>query len=593
MTTVDYLIHWYNWSFLDTNNSFQENICIECHKILDEPMLVECCGTHICKLCAEPSLLSGKLSQCANCDEQFVACITDKGKWKYILDLAIFCPLHKRGCQWTGTIKGSHDHLSLECSYMSIECTAGCGESVERHELTDHLETICQNRLVMCQYCGENGKLNDIIGDHLLTCSQYFILCENGCGENMLIPNFTEHLNHCPEFAIPCKYDFAGCKIKVKRKLMQHHLLENIQRHSLLQSKHINQRLQKSASEQYTTSHRTNYFKELAKSEINRLNQISAERIEELKLKSSQQIDSITNGIYLKIQEYKYRLTQLFNNSEEMIKCVVAHTPDVLWEVNFTDIQFEFKLNSGQFDELWTGHRHENQITIKKHKSGSMSPSKFIQEALILNRFDHDHILTLIGVSTKSEPILIVMEYAAQTLLNFVTKETDRLTTINQTAIIQQITSGMAHLEFLKCIHRAVISSSVLMGDKLQCKIGNFKFAKMLKNNKTEYEIPQGERIPIKWSPPEALLHNKFTIKSDVWAFGILQYEVMNRSPMKMSNIKAEKFITTGGNLECPFDCPKEYYEVIKKCLHKDPEFRPTFTALLKEVHLKQIMIVL
>ncbi len=588
MASVSFDIHSYNWSFLDTNSSSLDNFCVKCHKILEEPMLIECCGSHICKPCAKPLLQLGKLSQCVNCDEKFVACITDKKKWKFILDLAILCPLHKIGCQWTGNIRGSQDHLILECYYASIECTAGCGEVVERHELTDHLENICLNRLATCQYCGKEGQFGTITGQHLLTCNQYYIQCPNGCGDLILRLSFSEHLSLCSEFNILCVYNFAGCKMKLKRRLMQSHMLENIQRHSYLQSKFINQTLHRNASEQNALielSQRTqNYHKELAITEIARINVLSPKGFEEI---SAQRIDRTTKRISLKIQKCEYKYTKLFNKIEKTIKYMLANNPNGLWEVNSTDIQFEFKLTSGQFDELWTGYKHKNRITVKKHKMGTMVPTKFIQEAIILKRFEHDHILTLIGVCTNSEPILIVMEYATQTLLNFLTKQSDQLTTISQTAIIQQIASGMAHVESLKCIHRAVNISSVLMGDKLQCKIGNFKFAKILDNDKTEYNIPQGERIPIKWSPPEALLHSKFTTKSDVWAFGILQYEVMNRSSVKMSNTEAERFIETGGNLECPPGCPKEYYKVIEKCLSKDPDLRPTFTALLQEEHLK------
>ena len=38
-----------------------------------------------------------------------------------------------------------------------------------------------------------------------------------------------------------------------------------------------------------------------------------------------------------------------------------------------------------------------------------------------------------------------------------------------------------------------------------------------------------GAKMPIKWTAPEAINFGKFTIKSDVWSFGILIYEVITK----------------------------------------------------------------
>ena len=90
-------------------------------------------------------------------------------------------------------------------------------------------------------------------------------------------------------------------------------------------------------------------------------------------------------------------------------------------------------------------------------------------------------------------------------------------------------------------------------------------------------------QFPIKWTAPEAALYNRFTIKSDVWSYGVLLIEVVTRGRTPypgMSNAEVLQQVERGYRMKCPSECPAPLYQIILECWRKNPVERPTFEAL-------------
>lgn len=82
-------------------------------------------------------------------------------------------------------------------------------------------------------------------------------------------------------------------------------------------------------------------------------------------------------------------------------------------------------------------------------------------------------------------------------------------------------------MELMNYIHRDLRAANILVGEYLTCKIADFGLARLIEDN--EYNPQQGTKFPIKWTAPEAALFGRFTIKSDVWSFGILLTELITK----------------------------------------------------------------
>lgn len=94
----------------------------------------------------------------------------------------------------------------------------------------------------------------------------------------------------------------------------------------------------------------------------------------------------------------------------------------------------------------------------------------------------------------------------------------------------------------------------------------------------------QGE-LPVRWASLEVLEHGKYSKASDVWAFGVLVYEVMSFGELPYSefatNVEVITRIKNGYTLKCPPNCRAEVHELaMKPCWRPTPSTRPGFTEL-------------
>ncbi|XP_030636810.1 tyrosine-protein kinase Yes [Chanos chanos] len=250
------------------------------------------------------------------------------------------------------------------------------------------------------------------------------------------------------------------------------------------------------------------------------------------------------------------------------------------WEIPRESLTLQLKLGQGCFGEVWMGMWNgTTKVAVKTLKPGTMSPESFLQEAQIMKKLRHDKLVPLYAVVSQ-EPIYIVTEYMGKgSLLEFLKSPEGKLFKLPQLVdMAAQIADGMAFIERMNYIHRDLRAANILVSDRLVCKIADFGLARLIEDN--EYTARQGAKFPIKWTAPEAALFGRFSIKSDVWSFGVLLTELVTKGRVPypgMVNREVLEQVERGYRMSCPQDCPASLHDFMLQCWRAEPEERPTF----------------
>ncbi|XP_072170794.1 tyrosine-protein kinase TXK-like [Diadema setosum] len=255
------------------------------------------------------------------------------------------------------------------------------------------------------------------------------------------------------------------------------------------------------------------------------------------------------------------------------------------WEIKWSELNIIHELGRGQFGVVHLAKlTHNNRfVAVKMMQEGSMSEDDFVDEAKVMKELQHENLVQLYGV-TSAQPLCIVTEYMPNgCLLMYIRRQKYLLERTNILIYMtEQVCAGMRYLEDKHFIHRDLAARNCLVGDKHIVKVADFGLTRYVMDD--EY-TSSGTKFPIKWAPPEVLHYTRFSSKSDVWAFGILMWEVFSGglAPYPaMSNVEVVDHVTRRNyRMERPDYCPWPVYLIMKDCWAERPEDRPSFNHLM------------
>ncbi|XP_067893546.1 tyrosine-protein kinase ABL2 isoform X6 [Heterodontus francisci] len=255
------------------------------------------------------------------------------------------------------------------------------------------------------------------------------------------------------------------------------------------------------------------------------------------------------------------------------------------WEMERTDITMKHKLGGGQYGEVYVGvwKKYSLTVAVKTLKEDTMEVEEFLKEAAVMKEIKHPNLVQLLGVCTLEPPFYIVTEYMPHGNLLDYLRECNR-EEVNAVVLLYmatQISSAMEYLEKKNFIHRDLAARNCLVGENHVVKVADFGLSRLMTGD--TYTAHAGAKFPIKWTAPESLAYNTFSIKSDVWAFGVLLWEIATYGMSPYPGIDLSQvydLLEKGYRMEQPEGCPPKVYELMRSCWQWNPMERPSFAEI-------------
>ncbi|WVZ24678.1 hypothetical protein V8G54_003222 [Vigna mungo] len=282
-------------------------------------------------------------------------------------------------------------------------------------------------------------------------------------------------------------------------------------------------------------------------------------------------------------------------------------------------------LGHGTYGSVYYSLLRDQEVAIKRMTA--TKTKEFLSEMKVLCKVHHANLVELIGYAASHEELFLVYEYAQKGSLRShlhdpQSKGHSPLSWIMRVQIALDAARGLEYIhEHTKThyVHRDIKTSNILLDASFRAKISDFGLAKLV-GKANEGEISTTKVVgTYGYLAPEYLSEGLATTKSDVYAFGVVLFEiisgkeaiirsegtttknperrslasimlgVLRNSPDSMSMSSLRDYIDPNMMDLYPHDCVFKLATLAKQCVDEDPILRPDMRQVV--ISLSQILL--
>lgn len=270
-----------------------------------------------------------------------------------------------------------------------------------------------------------------------------------------------------------------------------------------------------------------------------------------------------------------------------------------LWHIPRRHLTLDRHIGNGEFGEVWRGAWTNGNRTIPvavkrlhRTRADKATLNDYIREIEVMKTLRNNYIVTLHGVAQDlltSETLLVTELMDGGDLKNWLQRRADVPAEKLTVSFAYDICRGMHFLEQQLLLHRDLACRNVLLDNGARrAKIADFGLStRVSKDQSSQCSEIYYQRLPIRWTAPEVLRDQKtYSIKSDVWSFGIVLVEIGLKGadpyPEEKHFSSVRSLVKRGHVHHKPAKCSKQIYNrLILPCLSFQPAQRPAFRSLV------------
>jgi serine/threonine protein kinase len=257
-------------------------------------------------------------------------------------------------------------------------------------------------------------------------------------------------------------------------------------------------------------------------------------------------------------------------------------------------------IGKGMYSKVYYGYhkKTKQEIALKKIYFNNLQnkmKERIIREINILKKINHINIIKLYDYKFDGEYILLITEYCKdKNLKEWIIKDTKEPK--NKENVIEQIIKGVNYLHKNGIIHRDIKPENILFDNDI-IKICDFGFSTIIKDELDLFNTMCGTPL---YMSPEILFLKPYTIKSEIWALGVLFYVIIyERHPyedlknienyrLKLKDKEEVKFINE--KIDEKIENTSFLYKlipIIKEMIDYSEEKRPLLNNIMNILNIK------
>ncbi|KAJ8756044.1 hypothetical protein K2173_024591 [Erythroxylum novogranatense] len=280
-------------------------------------------------------------------------------------------------------------------------------------------------------------------------------------------------------------------------------------------------------------------------------------------------------------------------------------------------------LGHGTYGSVYYGHLHDQEVTIKRMTA--TKTKEFMAEMKVLCKVHHTNLVELIGYAATGDELFLIYEYSQKGSLRSHLHDPQSHTPLSWILRVQIALDAARGIEYIHehtkthYVHRDIKTSNILLDSSFRAKISDFGLAKLV-GKAGEGEASATTIVgTFGYVAPEYLSDGLATTKSDVYAFGVVLFEIISgkeatirnesaatknpesrslvslmlaalrNSPDSMSMSSIKDNVDPNMMDLYPHDCLYKMAMLAKQCVDADPILRPDMKQVV--ISLSQILL--